>query len=255
MPQLALQYYFMFEMNLGGNIVVISFISSIFNILRALTSAAIFWILHRNQTEVPFTINLSWKKKGSSSHTAVLEAASVTKGDLDPFTQCGRREALAIALGEINVIDGKSMKFEILSSQKQQSSCTLCGVFLSEHTVKARARDQTEGDVFSNLMDREREIEEAVISSFDLDPVYCSKFMFTVTMTRSTATSPGERAKLALDILREFKVSADVISMAESQINRAMANETDIGSNNSIAEVGNSGGLAVKRCCFDSICP
>ena len=244
-PQLMLQYWFMFEMNLGGNIVVISFISSIFNILRALTSAAIFWILHRNQTEVPFTINLSWKKKGSSSHTAVLEAASVTKGDLDPFTQCGRREALAIALGEINVIDGKSMKFEILSSQKQQSSCTLCGVFLSEHTVKARARAQTEGDVFSNFMDREREIEEAVISAFDLDPVYCSKFIFTVKMTRSTATSPAERAKLALDILREFKVSAEAISTVESQIKRAIDNETAIGRTTNAVEEGKNIGITV----------
>merc|ERR1719295_430770 len=208
-PQLMLQYWFMFEMNLGGSIVVISFISSIFNILRALTSAAIFWILHRNQTEVPFTITLSWTKKGDSSPTAALEAKSVTKGDLNPFCQCGRRTALAIALGEINVVDGESMKFEILSSQKQQSSCTLCGVFLSENTVNARARAQTEGDTFSNFMDREREIDEAVISAFDLDPVYCSKFIFTVKMTRSSSTSPEERAKLALDILREFKVSAE----------------------------------------------
>ena len=243
---MALQYYFMFEMNLGGNIVVISFISSIFNILRALTSAAIFWILHRNQTEVPFTITLSWTKNGKSSPSAPLEATSVTKNELDPYTQCGRRKALAKSLGEINVIDGKSMKFEILSSEKQQSSCTLCGVFLSEQTVNARAHAQTVGDVFSNLMDREREIEEAVINAFDLDPVYCSKFNFTVNMTRSNATSPEETIKLVLDILRHWKVSADFISKVQDEMNKAMAAKTDINRMSNVVEGGDSLGMTVK---------
>ena len=250
-----LQYYFMFEMNLGGSIVVFSFISSIFNISRSLTSAAIFWILHRNQSEVPFTITLSWTKKGDSSLSAPLEATAVTKVKSDPFSQCGRRKALAKSLGEINVVDGESMKFEILSSQKQQSSCTLCGVFLSENTVSARARAQTEGDSFSNFMDREREIEEAVIRALDLDPKYCSEFKFTVRISRSTAISPAERAKLALDGLREFKVPADVISMVKTQINKAMAARTDIDGAANIVEGGNSGGMTVKRCSFDSICP
>ena len=159
----------MFEMNLGGNIVILSFISSVFNIFRALTSAVIFWILHRNQSEVPFTITLSWTKKGKTPPTAALEAASVMNGDLDPFTQCGRRKKLAETFGEINVIDGKTMKFEILSSKKQQSSCILSGVFVAEHTMNARARAQTEGDAFSNFMDREREIKEAVIQHIALN--------------------------------------------------------------------------------------
>ena len=254
-PQLALQYWFMFQMNLGGNIVVISFISSIFNILRTLTSAVIFWILHRNQTEVPFTITLSWTKKVNSSLSAPLEATSLTTNELDPFSRCGRRKKLAKSLGEINVVDGKSIKFEILSSETQQSSCTLCGVFLSEQTVNARARAQTTGDTFSNFMDRERQIEEAVISALDLDPVYCSKFQFTVKMTRSTATSPGERAKLILDILREFHVSADVLSMVKTHIDREIQSSTDIDGAANIAEGGNIGGMTVKRYTFDSICP
>ena len=241
-----LQYYFMFEMNLGGIIVVISFISSIFNILRALTSAVIFWILHRNQSEVPFTINISWTKKENSSPTAPLEATAVTKNDLDPFHRCGRRMALSIALGQINVVDGKSTKFEIMSSEKQQSSCTLCGVFLSENTVNARARAQREGDVFSNFMDREREIEETVISAFDLDPIYCSKFNFTVKMARSTGTSPEERVNLVLDILRECKVSADFISKVQDEINNAMAAQTDMGRTGNMIEGGNGVGMTVK---------
>merc|ERR550532_3014726 len=38
-PQLCLQYYFMFKLNLATSIVIVSFISSIFNILRAILSA------------------------------------------------------------------------------------------------------------------------------------------------------------------------------------------------------------------------
>ena len=104
-------------------------------------------------------------------------------------------------------------------------------------------------------MDREREIEEAVISAFDLDPVYCSKFIFTVKKARSISTSPGQKAKLALDILREFKVPTDVIFMVKTHFNGAIMFPTDISSTGIIAEGRISSGMAVKWCCFDSICP
>ena len=196
------------------------------NIFQALTSAAIFWILHRNQSEVPFTITLSWKRKLNSSSTAALESVSKRKNDFDPFTECGRRKALGIALGEIHIAGDEPMKFEILSSKKQQSSCTLFGVFVAETTqTSARAhspRAYSEGDAFSKFMDKEQEIKDAVISAFGLDPVYCSKFTFTVKMTRSTSISPAERVRLVLDTLRDFKVPVNVVFVVRNHMNSSL---------------------------------
>ena len=113
-PQLAIQYYIIFLMGLTTNIVILSFISSIFNVLNVVMSMAIFYILYRNQREIPFTINLSWSKQGDELIDA-LEAASKSEVDLDPSTQCGRRRKLRASLSRINVGTPEPLKFEILS--------------------------------------------------------------------------------------------------------------------------------------------
>ena len=55
-------------------------------------------------------------------------------------------------------------------------------------------------------------------------------------------------AQMILDGLREFNVSADVISMVQSQINNAMPSQTDNGGTADIVEAGNEGGMTVMRC-------
>ena len=114
------------------------------------------------------------------------------------------------------------MKFEVLSSKKQQSSATLFGVLVTEQSVSSRARAMSEGDAFSSFMDRARQIEDAVITAFALDYGYCTKFRFSVTITRSTSISPTERMRLILDGLRGFNVSKDIVVAAQKQMNEAL---------------------------------
>merc|ERR550532_829667 len=61
-PQLYLQYEFMFKFGVVNGIVIASFLSSIFNILLAMMNAAVFWILHRHRVDIPFSIMIAWKK-------------------------------------------------------------------------------------------------------------------------------------------------------------------------------------------------
>lgn len=175
-------------------------------------SMVVFHILHRNQVDIPFTVNISWTKLSRTENN----------GNLDPFNQCGRMKLLAECFGQIKVVDDKPMKFEILSAKKQQSGATLFGVFVAEQSLNSRVRAQSEGDAFSTFMEREMEIKEAVLNAFELGPVFCSKFRFTVSITRSTTISPEERMQITLDGLREFKVSKSIIAAAQEQVARAL---------------------------------
>ena len=142
-PQLALQYYFMFKLDVINSIVIVSFMSSIFNILLVIMSMIVFLILYRNQKEVPFTVNISWKRIGFDS-VADLEHEGTRKTDFDPFSRCGRRRELSKELEALNVDHG-ALKFEVLSTQKHRSSATIYGVFVTEQSVNTRPRSRSEG--------------------------------------------------------------------------------------------------------------
>merc|ERR1719474_1549718 len=108
-PQIALQYYFLFELNLVTSVAVISFTTSVFNVLLCIVTYAVFHILHRHQTEIPFKMVVSWTR------------ISTSVGNVRPFNQCGRRRHLARVLEAID--SSSSFKFEILSSKKVASGC------------------------------------------------------------------------------------------------------------------------------------
>ena len=233
-PQLVLQYYFIFHLELVTGIVVLSFLSSIFNLLNTVFSVIVFFILHRNQVEIPFTLNVSWSKKHNKLQTALavaleeaqqiqndhvdaLESASRGKRDLDPFTQCGRRKELSKLLSQINVDNEKPLKFEITASKKDESRCTLFGVFVTRKD-SSRALVRTRNHQFESFMDRELQIKEAVISAFKLDPEYTDQFVFSVSITQTSSVSSSDRAKLGVDGLRHFKVTKDIISAIRQEM-------------------------------------
>ena len=142
-----------------------------------------------------------------------------------PFTQCGRRKELTELLSQINVGNVKPLKFEITASQKDESRCTLYGVFIAEQTATSRARARTRGDVFESFMERERQIKEAVVRAFKLVPEYTNMFAFTVSITRTRSVTSTERAKLTVDGLRYFKVSKDVVSVVRQLMAEVLKEE------------------------------
>merc|ERR1719242_528079 len=219
-PQLYLQYEFMFKFGVVNGIVIASFLSSIFNILLAMTNAAVFWILHRHRVDIPFSVMISWKK----IHGGLVMAGKKRKQkELDPFSQCGKRKNLAKLLGEIDLGDDEPLKFEILSSKKLSSGCLLHGVMASNKQDSA----QITGGKFRDFMARKQKIDDAVMRAFGFDQRYRSQFVFNISITRTTTTSCSERAKLVIQTLRECGVNKSVINMVKQKMNKTMNRGTD----------------------------
>merc|ERR1719295_1836479 len=69
-------------------------------------------------------------------------------------------------------------------------------------------------------------------------------------MTRTTATSPAERAKLILDGLRDFNVSADFISQVQDRLHDAMAMmavQADVSPNGDMLEGGDNDAMTKQH--------
>ena len=209
-PQIVLQYIFLFELKLVTTIVLVSFASSVFNILLCIMTSVVFYLLHRNEAEVPFTILVSWTPTGSLSGAGAWRKEAVQpKGGLDPYNQCGRRDALGELLGEITLGDGESFKFEILASKKVDSGCLLFGTMVCSQIA-------VDCGVFSKFMEKEDQIRAAVLTAFELDPVFVNKFNFTMTVSKSTESSATDRVQSAIETLRSLDASPDILSLVQS---------------------------------------
>ena len=246
-PQLVLQWYFMFQLELFTNVVIASFISSILNILMALMTTATFWILHRDQVDVPFSIALKWKPRVA---VGILESNSTSKKDADPFAHCGKRKKLAKLLGKIRVNGDNMLKFEVMSTTEQssgsQSACQLFGVHVSERNALSNT------DLFSEFLEKQMEIEEAVMSAFRLDDLL-KDYDFQISMTRTSKLSDSDRLKSAVDALRYFNVSKPLVSAVQKEMKKDLA-EKKAAENEAVDDVqepeggglGTSGGTVVK---------
>ena len=204
-------FNYRFRLELFGLIVIASFLSSLFNIVRAIMTAAVFWILHRNQVDVPFTVTLEWRQKLSAN-----TPSSKSQSNLDPFSKCGRRKKLAKLFSKIPV-KGETLKFEILSSTEQSSGCLLSGVFVSEQSIGAESED----DLFSEFVGKRTEIENAVMEAFKLND-FVSQWHFDISIARSSKTSPRQRFRLTMEALQYFNVSEAVVATVESEMERTI---------------------------------
>ena len=211
-PQIALQYYFMFGLGLATNIVIISFVTSIFNILQAIMSVVVFYILYRNQVDIPFTITILWKK------TARTLGAGTNDKELSPFSRCGRRSKLAQLLGRIDLGDAESLKFEVLTSTKLTSGCLLYCTMRSTQDAAV----QVVGGKFDDFTARKQAIDDAVMRAFGFGPEYLCRFAFNIAVTRSTASSLEQRVKWTIATLIECKIPEDAISAIQRQMDSVL---------------------------------
>ena len=209
-----------FQLNLFTNIVIVSFVSSIINILMCIMNAAVFYVLHRKQTDTPFTILVSWKRKGhgqDAQHAMMLEKVTKRKNDgLDPFCRCGHRKYLSFLLTRCASNDG-SLKCQVAASKKLESGCMLFGVFVSDPSAEA-------GAVSNFMRTQKQKIHDEVMKAFGFHPKYSDEFDFKVVM-RSTISSGAARARLASDTLRDFDVPKALRTQVQEHLDEALGRD------------------------------
>eukprot|EP01084_Bolivina_argentea_P054685 100279_1 len=113
-PQLCIQTYFIFHLHLVTNIVIISLILSVFNILLSILSALMNKETHK-QKEYPFKILLMNPQTNNNS---------------DPYVNVGRRKKLAnnLKARAENATTRSPFNFEFLSFDNYQNTKILYGV-------------------------------------------------------------------------------------------------------------------------------
>ena len=241
-PQIALQYYFMFELGLPTITAIASFSSSIFNILLSVMTVIVFRILNRNQRETPFTILVSWKEKDSVADQGIERVPTLMaeeKKDLDPYYRCGRRKALAKLLGQItrDQGDAEAVKFEIMASVKKDGGCLLHGVYITDNSVAVAVRRETMSarreslsrshsvsmsmnmaSPMTEFMTQRNQIEKAVFTAFKLDQQFRDLYVFKVTVSEIAQTTRDEKVKLILNGLKDLKVSRKTMAAVKDEI-------------------------------------
>ena len=212
------------QLNIFTNIVIVSFVSSIINILMCVMNAAVFYVLHRKQTDTPFTILVSWKRKDygqQAQHVMTLEKVTKRKNDgLDPFSRCGHRKYLSFLLTRCASDDG-SLKCQVAASKKLESGCTLFGVFVSDPSAGARA-------VSDFMRTKKQKVHDEVMKAFGFHPEYSDEFDFKVVM-RPTTSSSVEKAKLAMDALRDFDVPKPLRTQVQAHLEEVLDREDEGG--------------------------
>ena len=224
-PQIVLQYYFLFVLELHTATAFISLVSSIFNILLSILSVVVFHFLHRNQTEKAFSILMLWTKKEAQSESAGMTEGGESKSDLDPFARCTRRSELGKSLKRIS-----EMNFEILATKKLENGCLFHGVCVSENSVTAEARRKSTGGTFADFMSQQKQIQNAVESAFGLDDAaYSERFTFSVTISESTQSTRADKVKLVMDGLEELKASQETLAVVQESIAMQATGDDDDG--------------------------
>ena len=219
-PQIALQYIFLFELRLYTTTAIVSFTSSIFNILLSIMNAVIFYILYRNQKETAFTILLSWSPKQSRCQPMIREKGQ--KSDLNPFLRCGQRRYLSILLGRILLSVDETVKFEILSSKRLEGGCLLHGVCVLDNSIAARALRESDGSTFEHFMTQQNKIKDAVMKAFSLDAEYTDLYTFSVNISETAQSTRSEKVKLVINGLKELKVSSNAISIVQRDLDETV---------------------------------
>ena len=210
LPQLGLQAFVMFYLKISSTIVVISFVSSVFNVLLNFLTAVVFIVLHQSVTESKFTISVSWSEMHQMK---AAESGSELESDvqtLNPFLRTGRRVTLAKQLGQIKFPGSKSVHFEVMASKMMNDSCELYGVMQFDQ------QNESAATLLTNFMDKRVEILEAVITAFGYHPDFTDHYEFVVGISQSERSSRAEKAKMLSELLTRLGVD-------ENQVQKTMA--------------------------------
>ena len=209
-PQLALQGFVIFKLRISGTIVIMSFVSSVFNVMMNILTAAVYIVLHRNESELKFNILVSWS--GKLQNVSSTEYAHSAIQSVDPFLRTGRRVSLAKKLALINYGGSKTVRFEIMAAKKQIDSYTLYGVMQFDEGSESAAA------LLANFMEKVDDILDAIISAFGYYPDFTDHLDFQIEVSQSETSSRADKVKLVSDLLTELGVDEEKLQQSLSWI-------------------------------------
>ena len=215
LPQLALQAFVIFHLNISSTIILISFCSSVFNVMMNILTAAVFFVLHRNQNDSKFQILVSWSAKMGSVQLGgnlSMTRPQATKPNLDPFSRTGRRKTLAKELDLIKFTGSNSAKFEITASERHSEGYVLYGV------MQFDAGNQSASALLATFMQKENEILGAIISAFGYSPDFTNQFDFHIGVSHFDVSSREDKVKMVSNLLTELGADKRTIRTSLSGI-------------------------------------
>ena len=208
LPQLGIQGFVIFHLNVSGTIVVLSFASSVFNVMVSILTAVVFIILHRNESESKFTILVSWMRRqgipDSVGRPSLEPNGPAPK--LNPFSRTGRRVTLAKELALIDFGGSKSTHFEIMSAKKQNESYLLYGVMQFDNGSESAA------GLLAKFMDKTKGIKRAIIKAFEYDAVFMKEYRFNIEISGEEMCSRSEKIELIQKLALELGVDPEQIA-------------------------------------------
>ena len=210
MPQLALQGFVIFKLKISSTIVIMSFASSVFNVMMNMLTASVHIVMHRNVSELKFNILVSWSRKRQNVSAAEYSKSAVHGAD--PFLRTGRRVTLAKKLSLINFRGSKSVHFEMLAAKKQNESHALYGV------MQFDKENESAATILGSFMDKRQEILDAIISAFGYYPDFTDHLDFQIEVSQSEASSRADKVKLVSDLLTELGVGEEKLQRSLSCI-------------------------------------
>lgn len=156
-PQLGIQFYFLFVLGLRTNTAVLTSTSSSINILLSVMTAVVSFLLNRKHKELGFTLKLDWSQSASSP---------LGSGKVDPFWKTGRRQKLAKTLQRMDFGMAQHISFEILAAENKNDVVLIYGViqFGSGHNAAPQ--------IMAALISRENAVKRAIVTSFGFEGKY-----------------------------------------------------------------------------------
>lgn len=215
-PQLAMQGFFMFHLGVYTDTVLISFISSVINVVLSIKTEITQCLANQNLSESPFTIFLSWNRDGLGSENGVSPRSPEHSRKF--HQQTGRRKALSEALSAINYDISGALTIEIMTAESKTGGTMLYGVIHFDGNV-----DSAKG-IFDRFKSRKSIILKEIKRIFDLEAVTKSlsgHFAFDIEINQSSGSSRAEKVDLAMELLNELDVDRALLSQVETAITGA----------------------------------
>eukprot|EP01084_Bolivina_argentea_P228394 385737_1 len=223
LPQFIIQMYFVFYLELMTTTVIISSLSSIFNILFIVMSTLILFVSNKHQQEFVFTIKLSWEKQKKIINNQIQKNIVVTNKrgreivvkNLDPYSRLGRRKKLAKEMTQINRAH-YPFEFEILSSDTRTYGALIYGV------IKVPNILDNKQEKINEYFKRKERVQKAIFDAFEYETLFANKFKFNMDiLCNYEHQSKNDKDLVVIELMHNLEyIKANEVALSLDTINK-----------------------------------